>query len=253
MRWSSLLPLLLGACVAAPEYPPASGAQDLIPVHSAPSVTPDPESVDFQARSLRVPKGTARPGEAEAPARTATAPEADRQVICSGSLCLQVAEPESAEQSIQTLAKQIGGWIQLLDGLRVTVRIPAGRFDEAFETIAGLGQVIDRKVTGSDVTDEFHDLKLRLENAEKVRARLVAILEQAKSVPDALAVEKELARISEEIERLKGALARMQDRISYSTITVELRRSMPSRPSAVSLPFPWVRQLGLRSLLHFEN
>jgi hypothetical protein len=169
------------------------------------------------------------------------------------ALCLQVAEPESAEKHIHALAKQMSGWIQVLDGLRITVRIPAGRFDEAFESIAALGQVIDRKVTGSDVTDEFHDLKLRLENSEKVRTRLAAILEQAKNVQDALAVEKELARVTEEIERLKGALARMQDRISYSTITVDLRRSMPSRPSAVSLPFPWVRQLGLRGLFHFEN
>ncbi|HVR84919.1 MAG TPA: DUF4349 domain-containing protein [Planctomycetota bacterium] len=253
MRWSILLPLFLEACVAMPEEAPPRGATDLAPLESVAAAPRDPESMGNQARSSRDEKGAASAGPAQAPAGIATPPEGDRLVIYSGSLCLQVAEPEVAQKSIQALTKEMGGWIQVLDGLRLTVRIPARRFDDAFESLLALGQVIDRRVTGSDVTDEFHDLRLRLENSEKVRLRLSAILEQAKNVQDALAVEKELARLTEEIERLKGALARMQDRISYSTIAIELRRSLPSRPSATGLPFPWVRQLGLRSLFHFEN
>jgi hypothetical protein len=184
-------------------------------------------------------------------ASPATPPEADRLVIYNGSLILQVPEPEEVEKNITALAKDLHGWVQRIDGLRITVRVPAPRFDDAFAQIALWGQVVARRVTGNDVTDPFRDLKIRLENSERLRARLAAILEQAKTVMDALAVEKELARVTEEIERLKGALAQMQDQISYSTLSVELVRSMPSRPGAPGFPFRWVRELGVGRLLEF--
>src|SRR5204863_1965018 len=114
--------------------------------------------------------------------------QAERLVIYNGSLSLQVAEPDRIEKEVTALAKELGGWIQALDGSRVTLRIPATKFNEALAKAAGLGHVIDRKVSGSDVTDQFRDLKLRLENAEKLRARFAAILEQAKTVQDTLSV-----------------------------------------------------------------
>ena len=179
--------------------------------------------------------------------------QAERLVIYNGSLAIQVPEPERVEKEITSLVKQVGGWVQKLDGPRLPLRVPSARFDDTFARIAALGQVLDRKISGNDVTDQFRDLKLRLENGEKLRARLAAILEQAKNVQDALAVGKELTRVTEEIERLKGAMAQMQDQVSYSTLAVDLRRSMPSRPASGSLPFLWVRQLGLGSLFYFER
>ena len=196
-------------------------------------------------------------GRAEVPVSEVAPPErprqAERLVIYNGSLTLQVPEPERVEKEILALTKETGGWVQKLDGPRVTLRVPSARFDELFARVAALGQVLDRKVTGNDVTDQFRDFKLRLANAEKLLARLAAILDQAKNVQDALAVEKEVARVAEEVERLKGAIAQMQDQVSFSTLSVDLRRSMPSRPAAGSLPFAWVRQLGLGGLFSFEK
>ena len=195
----------------------------------------------------------AAPKDAPAPPPLETQRQADRQVIYNGSLMIQVAEPERVEREILALAKEMGGWIQKLDGPRITLRVQASKFDAAFERIAALGQVLDRKVTGTDVTDQFRDLKLRLENAEKLRVRFAALLEQAKNVQDALAVEKELGRVTEEIERLKGAIAQMQDQIAYSSVTVELRRLMSHRGREPNLPFRWVRHLGIGDLFQFEN
>lgn len=181
------------------------------------------------------------------------APAAERKVIYTGSIALQVADPEATEGEIAALAKRWGGWVQKLDRPRVTLRLPAARFDEAIASIGSLGQVLDKKLQASDVTDTFLDLRLRLENAEKLRARIAALLEQARNVQDALAVEKELARVTEEIERFKGALALMQDQVAYSTITVELRRTLPAHVRQMRFPFPWVRSLGVDSLFTFER
>jgi uncharacterized protein DUF4349 len=195
----------------------------------------------------------AAPPASDAPAAPATEAtlRAERKVVYTGSLALQVAEPETVEADILALARKLGGWVQRLDRPRITIRFPAEQFDEAFRQLAALGQVLDKKIQAADVTDAFLDLKVRLDNAEKVRARLAALLEQAKTVTDALAVEKELARLTEDIERFKGALAQMQDQIAFSTITVELRRTLPAPLRQTRFPFPWVRGLGVDALLNF--
>ena len=177
--------------------------------------------------------------------------QADRQVIYNGAMALQVADVDEAEDEVAAIAKGMGGWLQKIERPRVTVRVPAAKFEETMTALGELGQVVDKKVEASDVTDQFLDLKLRLKNAEKVRARFAALLDQAKTVVEALAVEKELARVTEEIERLKGQLALMRDRIAHSTITVSFQRALPYRVRMVRFPFRWVHRLGAEALFNF--
>ncbi len=199
---------------------------------------------------------------AEPASKTASAPppeappgrthvQEERAVIYTGSLALQVPDPEGLEVEVGGMAKQFGGWVSKIERPRIVVRVPAARFDEAMKAFSALGQILDRKISGQDVTDQYRDLRIRLENAEKVRVRLAALLEQAKNVQDALAVEKELGRVTEEIERLKGQIAAMQDQVAFSTITLELRRSLPISVRHRRFPFPWVHRLGAEQLLRF--
>jgi hypothetical protein len=203
--------------------------------------------MEVRARTFHTdPKPTPAPApEAPPPAQQ------ERQVIYTGSLALQVPDPEGLELEVGSIAKQLGGWVSKIERPRITVRVPAARFEEAMKAFSALGQVLDRKIAGQDVTDQFRDLRIRLENAEKVRVRLAALLEQAKNVQDALAVEKELGRVTEEIERYKGQIAAMQDQIAFSSVTLELRRSLPIALRQRRFPFAWVHRLGAEALLRF--
>lgn len=241
-RFPLLLFPLLGACAAAP-----SRAEPFSAPAPVLGLLADIPAGGFEA--LAQGQSPAEPGlePVQEPAR------ADRQVIFNGWLALQVVDPERAENEAGALARELGGWIQRLERPRIVLRFPAARFDTALARLSALGLVLDKKIQASDVTDQFRDLKLRLENAEKVRARLAALLDKAGIIPDALAVEKELARVTEEIERLKGAIAAMQDQVAFSTISVDLRRSVPFRAREEWLPFGWVRGLGPEPLFHFER
>jgi hypothetical protein len=109
-------------------------------------------------------------------------------------------------------------------------------------------------VAAEDVTDQYVDLELRLRNAQAVRARLEKLLETA-SVRDAVEIHKELARVTEEIERLEGKLKLLRDRIAFSTITVSFERTEPQRvrTQQALLPFPWMRMMGLAPLLQVSR
>jgi len=175
-----------------------------------------------------------------------------RKVIYSAHMQVGTAEPTKAVEKTKALAEQRGGYMQRMAGTTIVIRIPAERFDETMADLEQLGVVVNKAITAQDVTEEFIDLELRLKNNEVLLGKLHALLEKAKDVKQALAVEKEIARVQTEIERLTGRLNRMKDRIAMATITVEFIEVSAVPPGMqVQLPFWWLGELGLGNLLAF--
>ncbi len=189
-------------------------------------------------------KGKAERGVAEKV--TPIAPSlAERKIIRTADLSLEVKKYDEAYQEIAKIVKELRGFIHhsskevAPDGWTrgtVIIRILPIKFDLTIERIAKLGRVERQEVSGRDVTEEYVDLKARLSNAYKVRARLRAILEEkAKKVADILEVEKELERVGENIERLEGKLRYLRDQVDLSTITIRLHE--PKKVIRVELGF----------------
>lgn len=171
-------------------------------------------------------------------------------LIYRATLTMAVFETKKVMDIIEALAKGIGGYLVTRDDLSITVRVPASKFDGALNDIAKQGDELHRQVEVSDVTAEFNDLSIELKNAEVVRERLVALLEKAQKVEEALAVEAELARLTDKIERIKGKLKLLRELVAFSTVTVRFEaRPVERVDSHVQLPFPWLKQLGLVELL----
>ncbi|MEM7260764.1 MAG: DUF4349 domain-containing protein [Planctomycetota bacterium] len=175
----------------------------------------------------------------------------DRLMIYEGRFSVLTAQPEERISRFVSGVQARGGYLVEQDDRRVTCRVPADRFDETIASVRGFGQVVREHVTAQDVSREFMDLDIRIENAERSRTRLLALLERAEKVEDILRIEEQLRRLTEEIERMKGSLRYMSERIAFSLISVEFRVPKVRRDRAVARPsrFPWVRQVGIRSLL----
>lgn len=169
-----------------------------------------------------------------------------RQVIYSASLRLVVVSASEASTAVRKIADSLGGYLQESDNASVTIRVPANQFESAVVQIARLGEVIDRAVKASDVTEQMLDLNIRLDNAKKTRERLLSILEKMEKIEDTLKIEAELLRLTTEIETIEGKLRFMQSQIAMSTIRVELNSTSPklSGSDPLGVPFPWVGKLG---------
>jgi len=189
-------------------------------------------------------------GQAQAPDAKDPAPQqpvVKRQVIYSAQLRLVVVSKSSAMLSIQEYAEQAGGYLQDSDANSITVRVPASAFDATLARIAGLGEVVDRAIQASDVTEELLDLDIRLDNARRTRDRLLEHLSKSTKIEDTLKIEAELARVSVEIERMEGKQRLLQSQVALSRIRVQLNMRAPrdpSAPDALGLPFDWVERLG---------
>jgi len=185
-------------------------------------------------------------------ASSADRPAADRIMVYTADMTVVVGDTDAARKSAEKLATDLGGYLQQINGDVVTIRVPAARFDEAMVRVESFGKVARRDVQASDVTEQYTDLEARLRNAQNVRERLTALLAKAEDVEAAVVVERELGRVTEEIERLTGQLNLLKSRVAFSTISILLERvASPVGGPQFSgrLPFAWLRELGPSRLL----
>jgi hypothetical protein len=59
---------------------------------------------------------------------------------------------------------------------KTTLRVLAIHFKEALGQIEKPGKVTDKNISGEDVTEEYRDLEIRLDSAEKTRKRYLELL-----------------------------------------------------------------------------
>jgi hypothetical protein len=158
-------------------------------------------------------------------------------LIRTGDASVEVDSLEPAVAALRALAARVGGFVANTafsggrDQVReatLQLRIPAARFDEAHGALAALGRVEWSNVMAQDVGEEYVDLTARAANARRLEDRLVELLaRRTGKLDDVLAVERELARVREEIERHEGRLRFLRTRVATSTLSVRLHEPAP--------------------------
>ncbi|MFZ5630694.1 MAG: DUF4349 domain-containing protein [Spirochaetota bacterium] len=163
---------------------------------------------------------------ADAPERNqSTAPTPGQLLIYNASFTLEAKEAETRDLSgrIVDKAKGLGGYLSQRGSTSVTVRVPAKEFYPMNDFIRSLAKVRYENATAQDVTMQYTDLKIRLDVQLKMLARYEDLLKKSTSVKDAVEVERELSRITERVETLKGQIRYYDSQIGYSTISVSFQ------------------------------
>jgi hypothetical protein len=176
-----------------------------------------------------------RSAPARPDARAPASGPSERLVVRSAFVRIERADAEGGVKRAGEIATQMGGWIQRSQNDSTTIMVPAQRLEDALAALAKLGKVTKKDVRGDDVTEEHLDLTIRLDNLEKARARYLELLARAASADQALNVEKELERVTMEIERIKGRAQYLEQMVRHSTIEVSFDR--PTSPGPVGWVF----------------
>ncbi|MFH0968787.1 MAG: DUF4349 domain-containing protein [Methanobacteriota archaeon] len=155
----------------------------------------------------------------------------DQKIIKTANLQLEVSEVPKTADDIARIAESVSGIVQSSSvnagqndqySGTVTIRIPSAQFDSALGGIKNLGKVISSSISAEDVTEEYVDLaaqKIALTNQLDQYNR---ILTQAVNVSEILEVQREVERVQVELDRITGRMKYLDNRISFSTITIRL-------------------------------
>lgn len=158
-------------------------------------------------------------------------------IIRTGQASVQVDSLERGIRAVRALAGRVGGYVansSIISGEEQThtatleIKIPASRFDEAISGLQPIGSLESVSVSAEDVGEEFVDVAARAANGKKLEQRLIDILgTRTGKLSDVLAVERELARVREDIERQEGRMRYLRTRAALSTLSVTVHEKMP--------------------------
>lgn len=172
--------------------------------------------------------------ESEAPT-----PALDTQkIVYTAYLDLTVKNTDTVSKQIVQLIKNSTGYVQTANNDYLVIKVPQKGLNDIIIAVETMGKVTYKNIGADDITDSYYDAATRLDNLNKTRLRYLDLLNKAQTVEEMLKVEKELERINGEIELLKARLARMDNNVQYSTITISLNEKI--KPGILSYPFIWL-------------
>jgi hypothetical protein len=228
--------------------------------------TAAPDAVSESGGAVSVGSNPVAPPTASDAAQPAVAPQesktlgsvpADRMIVSTSSMGLQVEdidkslaavralaaanEAEITELSVQSGEGGVGGPVPLGAGsaksdsqsssAMVTLRVPSQKLASVEAQAAKLGKVLNQSASESDVTQQHVDLTARLRNLQAEEVRLRSFFDKATKVSEMLLIENELSRVRGEIEAMQAQIAYLDRQTAMATLTLAL-----SAPGALVQP-----------------
>jgi hypothetical protein len=251
------------------DRPPVDAAGTAVTFSSSPTAAPAREMSqkrgenDFSggvAGGMMV-RGPSQPDALQNVTGAQTAAAAPSMLIRTGQAYIEVDKVDPAILKVRQLATQLGGYVtnSSVSGGRdqmrqatLELKIPAPKYDQAVGSLSTIGKVETVTTTAQDVGEEFVDVTARVDNARRLEQRLITLLStRTGKLEEVLSVERELARVREQIERYEGRLRFLSSRVAVSTLTVTVHEPAPilgnapgENPLAAALRRAWRNFIG---------
>ncbi len=169
---------------------------------------------------------------------------ADRKIIRTATLELEVEVVGAAVQEVESIAVAAGGFVsrssvfieepseleeegdvapRRTQTATVTIRVPAEVYASVMSQLRGIAEEVKSEISeASEVTEEYTDLQARLRNLEATEAGYLELLTKAEEIPDILIVQDRVNQVRLEIEQAQGRINLLDSLTDLATITVQL-------------------------------
>lgn len=171
------------------------------------------------------------PQEAAGAAPSASAEQApNRKLIVRLFMELRVDSIEKSILDAEAKAAAVGGYVresyQYESSGQLTIMIPAGKVDAFTASLKSLGKVINSNRKTEDVTDSYFDTQIRIKNLETELETMRSLLQKPGwKVSEILEIEREIRRLTDELETLKGYLTNLDRQITYSEVQISFAKN----------------------------
>lgn len=126
----------------------------------------------------------------------------------------------------------------------LVISVPTSRLDQAMAQLEEIGEVTERGMTSLDVTTDYVDTTARIETLEASVERTRALMADATSIEDVVALESELTRREADLDALRAHAESLANDVSRSSVTVSLSEVEPDGEVADAEPAGFLHGLG---------
>ena len=188
----------------------------------------EPEDYDYDESGSGSATKEAAPEQVE---------EYGTKIIRNASISLDVENLELFSENLKKTVYDYGGYIENMDINAFdsdysesrygyfTARIPAARLDDFLNIVKDEGTVTAKSESAEDVTLQYVDTEARIATYEAERDSLMELLDKATSLKDILTIRDKIAEVNYELDSLQRQLKSMQNKVSYSTVSIDARET----------------------------
>ena len=163
------------------------------------------------------------------------------KIIYSGRVYMETTEFDKAVAALDQAISSFDGFVQESnihgdtrhneDGTTsvvnrwgyYVVRIPTDKFDAFMNLADDIGNVTNSGRTAENVTSQYTDYEARLSSLYTQEERLLNMLEESGDLESLIQLEARLSEVRYEIESIERNLRNLDQRLAYSTISLELQ------------------------------
>ena len=171
------------------------------------------------------------------------------KIIYSADATVETTEFDETIAGLNELIAQYDGWIEASSvngsnyynksrgnasnrSASYTVRIPSENFQTLMNSLSTLGNIPYTHTYTQNVTAQYYDTQARMNAYKAQEAKLLEMMELAKSVEDIIAIEEKLTDVRYMIESLQSSLNNWDRRVNYSTVEITVKEVSVFTPSA---------------------
>lgn len=159
-----------------------------------------------------------------------------KKIIKNGDMMIDVGDIKSAQEKVQGLVKSNKGYIQNENysnneretTVSMEIRIPNQNFDQLVNSFSdGIGSITQKNIRVEDVTEEYTDVSIKLENKKIYLEKYRDLLKRSASTKDLLEIQENIRGLEDEIDVSEGRLRYIDDQVNYSTLNLTLTKEKP--------------------------
>lgn len=184
---------------------------------------------------------------------TVAARDTSRKLIKTVNISAETEEFDTLVPGLQRQVETLGGYIESISVYDVnsyyvddqmvkqrcadlTARVPKEKLDGFLLQVGEQTNVTSRSESVEDVTLQYVDLESHKKALLTEQERLLALLGQAESVEDIIAIEGRLSEVRYQLESMESQLRTYDNQIDYSTVYLfveEVRKYSPPQTATV--------------------
>lgn len=237
--------LLFTACGAKQEAAAAPEAAPAPMPEKAPEAAPE-EFVEMEMADIATSPNS---GSSEAMSVEEVETYAEK-IIYSGYVNMETTYFDDAVNALDRAVKEYGGFVQdssvngwsrdngdgtftIMDrSAHYVVRVPVAKFDAFMALTEGIGNVTSSSRNAENVTSQYTDYEARLSSLYTQEERLLDMLEKTSDLDSLITLEARLSDVRYEIESIERNLRNLDQRLAYSTVTLDIREVEIYTPTA---------------------
>lgn len=170
-----------------------------------------------------------------------------RDIIYRATVTVEADDVAAATREAVAIVQGLGGIVfgqqtatEPRPRATLTFKVLPADFPTALDRLAGVGELVNQRVSTDDVTERIVDLESRIITAEASVDRLRKFLQEAVDLDNVARLERELLERETTLETLRGQLRTLRGQVDLATITLTIEQSPEIRPDTGILVTAWV-------------